>query len=161
GGGCWGARRTARQVRVTQQLSGVGHPVIGVLYTVLAAEYGFRRGLSESGFVEGQNLAIDYRSTAGQFDRLPEMAADLAGRNVAVIISIDSDPPPGRQWRRPRLSQSSSQPPEIPSNLGSSPVGTGPEETSPGSQRSAKSSCQSGWSWCERFFLPRPRSPCC
>src|SRR5262249_21833586 len=35
---------------------------------------------------------IDYRSTAGQFDRLPEMVADLAGRNVAVIISIDSDP---------------------------------------------------------------------
>jgi putative ABC transport system substrate-binding protein len=77
---------------VPPQLSGVRHPVIGVLYTVLAAEYGFRRGLSETGFVEGQNLAIDYRSTAGQFDRLPEMAADLAGRNVAVIISIDSDP---------------------------------------------------------------------
>src|SRR5262249_56190320 len=86
------ARKTAPPRGVPPQLSGVRHPVIGVLYTVLAAEYGFRRGLSESGFVEGQNLAIDYRSTAGQFDRLPEMAADLAGRNVAVIISIDSHP---------------------------------------------------------------------
>src|SRR5437870_7216393 len=72
-------------------LSGANRPVIGFLYDVLAAEYGFRRGLSEMGFVEGRNVAIDYRSAAGQFDRLPAMAADLVSRNVAVIISIDSD----------------------------------------------------------------------
>jgi putative ABC transport system substrate-binding protein len=71
--------------------SGTRHPVIGVLYDVLAAEYGLRRGLSEMGFVEGRNVAVDYRS-AGQFDRLPAMAADLVSRNVAVIVSIDSDP---------------------------------------------------------------------
>jgi putative ABC transport system substrate-binding protein len=55
------------------------------------AEYGFRRGLSEMGFVEGRNLAIDYRSTAAHSDRLAAMAAELASRNVAVIISIDND----------------------------------------------------------------------
>jgi putative ABC transport system substrate-binding protein len=65
--------------------------VIGFLHAVLAAEYGFRRGLSEMGFVEGRNVGIDYRSTAGQSDRLPAMAAELASRNVAVIISLDSD----------------------------------------------------------------------
>jgi putative tryptophan/tyrosine transport system substrate-binding protein len=41
-------------------------------------------------YVEGHNLAIDYRS-AGQLDRLPAMAADLVGRKVAVIVSIDND----------------------------------------------------------------------
>ena len=65
--------------------------VIGFLHAVIAAEYGFRRGLSEMGFVEGRNFAIDYRSTAGQSDRLPAMAAALVSRNVAVIISLDSD----------------------------------------------------------------------
>jgi putative ABC transport system substrate-binding protein len=71
--------------------SGTRHPVIGVLYDALAAEYGFRRGLSEMGFVEGRNVAVDYRS-AGQVDRLPAMAADLVSHNVAVIVSFDSDP---------------------------------------------------------------------
>ncbi len=72
-------------------LSGANRPVIGFLHDVLAAEYGFRRGLSEMGFVEGRNVAIDYRSASGQSDRLPAMAADLVSRSVAVIISIDSD----------------------------------------------------------------------
>ena len=70
--------------------SGTRHPVIGVLSDVLTAEYGFRRGLSEMDYVDGHNLAIDYRS-AGQLDRLPVMATDLVGRKVAVIVSIDSD----------------------------------------------------------------------
>jgi putative ABC transport system substrate-binding protein len=71
-------------------LSGTRHPVIGVLSDVLTAEYGFRRGLSEMEYVEGHNVAIDYRSS-GQLDRLPAMAADLVSRKVAVIVSIDSD----------------------------------------------------------------------
>src|SRR5262249_56353213 len=65
--------------------------VIGFLHAVVAAEYGFLRGLSAMGFVEGRNVAIDYRSTLGQSDQLPAMAAELATRNVAVIISLDSD----------------------------------------------------------------------
>ena len=67
-------------------------PVIGVLYAVSAAEWanymaGFRRGLNEAGFVEGQNVAIEYRWAEGQFDRLPAMASDLVGRKVAVILT--------------------------------------------------------------------------
>ena len=85
------ARAQHPPMGVPPPLSGERQLVIGFLHTVLPAEYGFRRGLSEMGFVEGRNVAIDYRSTAGQSDRLPAMAAELASRNVAVIISIDSD----------------------------------------------------------------------
>jgi putative tryptophan/tyrosine transport system substrate-binding protein len=66
-------------------------PVIGSLFGVSAAEWigpmnGFRRGLSESGFVEGQNVVIEYRWAGGQFNLIPAMAADLVSRNVAVIL---------------------------------------------------------------------------
>jgi putative ABC transport system substrate-binding protein len=68
-----------------------GTRVIGFLHDTLAAEYGFRRGLSDMGYVEGGNVAVDYRSATRQVDQLPAMAADLVRRNVAVIISLDSD----------------------------------------------------------------------
>jgi putative ABC transport system substrate-binding protein len=47
----------------------------------------FRQGLKESGFVEGQNIAVEYRSAEGQPDRLPALVADLVRRPVAVIVA--------------------------------------------------------------------------
>jgi putative tryptophan/tyrosine transport system substrate-binding protein len=67
-------------------------PVIGFLHSATANAYApmtaaLRKSLSEAGYVEGQNVAIEYRWAEGQFDRLPEMAADLVRHQVSVIFA--------------------------------------------------------------------------
>src|SRR5262249_3199109 len=67
-------------------------PVVGFLRDAPAAGSGFmvdglRKGLSEAGFVEGRNLAIEYAWTDGRSERLSSLAADLVGRHVFVIVS--------------------------------------------------------------------------
>src|SRR5262245_12517852 len=52
----------------------------------------FRDGLRETGFVEGESVAIEYRWAGGQYDRLPAMAADLVSRAVAVLVGVGGDP---------------------------------------------------------------------
>jgi putative ABC transport system substrate-binding protein len=67
-------------------------PIIGYLGSESPGPYAsrltaFRKGLAEAGFVEGRNVAIEFRWADGQYKRLPELAADLAGRQVAVIVA--------------------------------------------------------------------------
>jgi putative ABC transport system substrate-binding protein len=51
----------------------------------------FRRGLAEGGYVEGQNLSIEYRWARGQYDLLPALAADLVGLRVSVLVAVGGD----------------------------------------------------------------------
>jgi putative ABC transport system substrate-binding protein len=53
-----------------------------------------QRGLEETGFVDGQNLGIEYRFAANQYDRLPTLAADLVGQRVALIVSMGTPAAP-------------------------------------------------------------------
>jgi len=74
-------------------------PVIGFISTlspenILRPVAGFHDGLKEAGYIEGQNVAIEYRWAQGHYDRLPELAADLVRRKVAVIVASGGDPSP-------------------------------------------------------------------
>ena len=82
------AMTAARTLRAQQKAM----PVIGSLYNTSVdpaapAVAAFRQGLRETGWVEGQNVGIEYRYSEGRNDRLPALAADLVGRKVDVILA--------------------------------------------------------------------------
>jgi putative ABC transport system substrate-binding protein len=72
-------------------------PVIGFFAangTNVEATVAFRQGLSETGYVEGQNLTIEYRWAEGHYDRLPAFAAEFAGRKVELILATGGNHSP-------------------------------------------------------------------
>src|SRR6516165_827473 len=100
-------------------------PVIGFLNGVsfdgaFAARQAsaIRDGLRESGYVEGQNVAIKYRSADGQYDRLPPLAADLVSRQVGLIIAVGST-------NSPQAARAATSTIPIVFAVGSDPVETG------------------------------------
>src|SRR5262245_46163146 len=74
-------------------------PVIGFLHSASPGPYAhllaaFREGLRETGYVEGKNVAIEYRWAEGRYDRLPALAAELVRLNVALIAAAGGEPSP-------------------------------------------------------------------
>lgn len=72
-------------------------PVIGLLSSLAASDStrvmtAFLQGLNSAGYVDGNNVTIEYRWAAGQYELLPAMAVDLVGRKVAVIAAISGTP---------------------------------------------------------------------
>lgn len=96
-------------------------PTIGLLSgTVREASQieAIQKGLAETGFAEGRNIAIEYRWAEGQFDRLPALAADLVSRQVAVILAIQSP-------RAPLSAKAATATIPIVFSIGGDPVGLG------------------------------------
>jgi putative ABC transport system substrate-binding protein len=74
-------------------------PVVGLVHTLSPESVphfvaAFQQGLKEVGYVEGQNLAVEYRWAQGRYDRLPGIIDDLVRRRVAVIAATGGDPSP-------------------------------------------------------------------
>jgi len=76
--------------RAQQPMPVIGFLSLGALEADTSRMNGLRRGLAEIGYVEGQNVAIEYRGAQYQYDRLPALAADLVNRQVSVIVAVST-----------------------------------------------------------------------
>jgi putative tryptophan/tyrosine transport system substrate-binding protein len=136
-------------------------PVIGFLSSGSPKAYagrvaGFRKGLNESGYIDGQDVPIEFRWAQGQYDRLSVFAADLVRQKVAVIVSSGGD-----VAALSAKAATSSIP--IVTVSGTDPVKAGlvasfnrPGATSPAQALSRPSWKQSGWKYCTmRCLQPR------
>jgi ABC-type uncharacterized transport system substrate-binding protein len=88
GAAAWPAAASAQQSAM---------PVIGILASVSPAPYAsyiaaVKEGLRQTGYVEGRNVAIEYRWAEGQYDRLPQQAIELVDRGIAVIVLVGGGP---------------------------------------------------------------------
>jgi putative tryptophan/tyrosine transport system substrate-binding protein len=118
----------------------------------------FLRGLKESGFVEGQNVAIEYRFASGQYDKLPGLAAELVDKKVALIATF------GENAAKAAQAASGSIVPIVVA-LGDDPVSLGlvtslnrPGGISPARSASATRSDQSASSCCASSYPGPARS---
>ena len=76
--------------RAQQPIPVIGFLSLGSLEADTGRMNGLRRGLAEIGYVEGQNVAIEYRGAQYQYDRLPALAVDLIRRPVAVVVAVST-----------------------------------------------------------------------
>ena len=127
-------------------------PVVGFLSVRFPGEFAsvtdaFRRGLAETGYVEGQNVTIDYHFLEGHFDRLAEAAADLVRRQVSVIVAA------GTATARPAKTATQTIP--IVFGVGQNPVKLGlvaslarPDGNATGINYFTRRLMPSGWNCC-------------
>ena len=114
-------------------------------------------GLKESGYIEGENVAIEFRWADGQFDRLPALAAELVSRRVALVVSVEGTPvvfsAAAATATIPIVFAVGEDPVRLGSCRKSQPAGLA---TRPACTFLLRISGQSGSGFCAIWFLPRP-----